>query len=275
MSGHLANLTEAMLDAARRAGADAADALAVSSRSLSIEVLHGRLEHAERAEGIDIGLRVLIGKRQANVSSSDTRAETIAEMAERAVAMAREAPADSSVGLAETGQLSARRDADGLELADPSAEPEPKSLEADAMQAEAAALAVGGVSQVQGASAGYSRTDIHLAMSNGFSGGYARKGRSTSCVAIAGTGLSMERDYSGESRTYQGDLTDAASIGTEAGERAIADQAGFRTRWVNWFCPKAWIWSKIRSGRESRARVLSTVKACRSCAARWSKTVVF
>lgn len=222
MADTLKTLTQAMLDAAKRAGADAADALAISSRSLSIEVLHGRLEHAERAEGVDIGLRVLVGQRQANVSSSDTKPETIAEMAARAVAMAREAPEDSSVGLAEPSQLSARRDACGMELADPAPEPDPKTLEADALEAEAAALAVRGVAQVQGASAGYSRTDIHLALSNGFSGGYARTGRSTSCVAISGDGLAMERDYSGESRTFQGDLPDAERIGSEAGERAVA-----------------------------------------------------
>ncbi|MFN4100310.1 MAG: PmbA/TldA family metallopeptidase, partial [Pararhodobacter sp.] len=86
------DLAHALLDAARKAGADAADALVIEGTSVSIDVREGRLEHAERAEGLDLGLRVLVGRRQACVSSSDAKPETLAMMAERAVAMAREAP---------------------------------------------------------------------------------------------------------------------------------------------------------------------------------------
>ena len=94
MSQPLADLTQSLLAAAKAAGADGADAMAVDGTSLSIDVLAGKLEHAERAEGIDIGLRVILGKRQACVSASDTGADTITTMAQRAVAMAREAPED-------------------------------------------------------------------------------------------------------------------------------------------------------------------------------------
>jgi len=75
---------------------------------------------------------------------------------------------------------------------------------------------------VQGTGAGYSSSRIHLATSNGFSGGYARTGISVSCVAITGEGLSMERDYAGESRTFLEDMPDAADIGRRAGERAVS-----------------------------------------------------
>jgi PmbA protein len=221
MAENLEKLTASLLHAARKAGADNADSLAISGKSLSIEVLNRSLEQAERAEGIDIGLRVLVGQRQACVSSSDIRPDTITQMAERAVAMAVEAPEDSSVGLAEPSQLVSDWDVEALQLFDPSPEPEPKQLEQDALEAEAAALAVTGVAQVQGASAGYSSRFIHLATSNGFSGGYGRTGRSTSCVAISGEGLAMEREYAGESRIFQADLPSAQEIGLLAGERAV------------------------------------------------------
>jgi hypothetical protein len=87
-STDLATLTEAMLAAAKAAGADAADAIAVDGTSLSVDVLNGQLEQAERAEGVEIGLRVMVGQRQASVSASDTRPDTLREMAERAVGMA-------------------------------------------------------------------------------------------------------------------------------------------------------------------------------------------
>jgi PmbA protein len=227
MSENLERLTERLLDAALKAGAEAADALAVDGTSISIDVLKGKLEHAERSEGIDLGLRVLIGQRQACVASSDISDAAIKQMAEQAVAMAREAPADSSVGLADPAQLARTWDIAALDLDDPAPEPEPAELQDAACRAEAAALAVSGVSQTQSASAAYGRRRIHLAATNGFSGGYARTQRSTSCVAITGTGTGMERDYFGESRTYQADLPPPEEIGRIAGERTAA-RAGAR-----------------------------------------------
>jgi PmbA protein len=216
------SLCQALIDAARKAGADAADAMAAEGSSLSIEVRQGALEHAERSEGIDLGLRVFIGQRQATVSASDTRAETIEAMAERAVAMAKEAPEDPYAGLAAAEQLATDWDLDALELFDPAEEPAPAMLQADALAAEAAGLAIEGVTQVQSAAAGYGSHAVHLAATNGFSGGYKRSSRSISCTAIAGTGTGMERDYDGDSRTFQSDLRSAADIGQQAGERAIA-----------------------------------------------------
>ena len=118
-------LAHALLDAATRAGADAADALAVSGTSLSIQVLNGGLEQAERSEGTEIGLRVILGQRQACVSASDTKPETLREMAERAVAMAREAPDDPTIGLANPDQLARDWDIAALDMADKGAEPDP------------------------------------------------------------------------------------------------------------------------------------------------------
>ncbi|MBY6141609.1 TldD/PmbA family protein [Leisingera daeponensis] len=215
-------LCHALIDAARKAGADAADAMAAEGSSLSIEVREGKLEHAERSEGTDLGLRVFVGKRQALVSSSDMRPETIAAMAERAVAMAKEAPEDPYAGLADPSQLANGWNLAALELEDPSGEPEPAALQADALAAEAACQDVDGITQVQSAAAGYGRHAVHLAATNGFSGGYQRTGRSLSCTGIAGTGTGMERDHDGDSRTFQADLRSAGDIGRTAGERAVA-----------------------------------------------------
>ena len=221
MAERLEDLCAALLKAARDAGADSADAMAVRSASVTIDVRLGRLEQAERAEAVDLGLRVLIGGRQACVSTSDTAPGTLAILAERAVAMAREAPEDPHVGLAAPDQLSDVRDAAGLDLSDPAPEPAPDALLDDARAAEAAALAVAGVTQVQSASASYGASDIWLAATNGFAGGYRRTDRSLSCVAIAGTGTGMERDYDGDSRIFQTDLRAADEIGRRAGERAV------------------------------------------------------
>ena len=227
MAENLANMAKALIKAAKGAGADAADALVVEGQSVSIDVRAGALEQAERAEGIDLGLRVLIGQRQAIVSFSDANPDLFEGMAERAVAMAREAPEDPYIGLADPDQLAKDYDVDALEMFDPSAAPSPAELQDDAMRCEAAALAVSGISQVSGCGSGYGAQKVHLEMSNGFSGGYRRSSRSTSCVAITGSGTEMERDYAGESRIFQADLPSPEEIGALAAERTIA-RAGAR-----------------------------------------------
>lgn len=221
MAQSLDSLTAALLDAAKSAGADAADAIAVDGSSISIDVLNGKLEHAERSEGVDIGLRVMIGQRQACVSASDTSADTIVTIAKRAVAMAEVAPEDDSVGQADPAQLATDWDANALELFDPSPEPDPATLQENARRAEAAAMNVSGISQVQSASSGYGQRRIHLATSNGFSGGYGRSSISTSCVAITGSGADMERDYYGDGRIFASDLETPEYIGEMAAQRTI------------------------------------------------------
>lgn len=222
MPAMLADLTALALNAARQAGADTADSIAVAGTSVSIDVRLGRLEQAERSEGTEIGLRVFIGQRQASVTVSDTRPASIRAMAERAVAMAREAPEDPTSGLADAAQLTTQRDMAALELFDPSPEPDAAALEDDARRAEAAALAVPGVAQVQSAGASYCRRQVWLAASNGFAGGYQRSERGLSATAISGTGTGMERDWDYDSRILQSDLRSPEDIGRRAGERSAA-----------------------------------------------------
>ncbi|SET06526.1 TldD/PmbA family protein [Oceanicella actignis] len=217
-----AAVARALLDEARRAGAAEADAVVAAGVSLSADVRGGALEHAESAEGVDVGLRVILNGRQACVSASDASARTLRALAERAVAMARVAPEDPWCGLAAPEQLARDVDASALELEDPAPPPAPAELEELARAAEAGALSVAGVSQVEGAGAAWGRSVFHLAATNGFEGGYARTTSSIHVSAIAGEGLGMERDHAAESRRRRDALPDPAEIGRLAGARAVA-----------------------------------------------------
>ena len=221
MTRSLSDLTDALLAAARKAGADDADAMAVRAVSQDVQVRGAALEEATRSDAVEIGLRVLIGKRQACVSASDTRDQTIAEMADRAVAMARLAPEDPNIGLARPDQLATDTDASALELCDDSGEPDPETLKDDALRAEAAALEIEGIERVMSATAGFTRNDIHLAATNGFSGGYTRTGHGHSVVALTGTGTGMERDYFFDQRTHRADLMDPEEVGRIAARRTM------------------------------------------------------
>jgi len=207
-----------LMSRAKAAGADAADAIYVQGTSLSVSQRLGEPEHLERAEGYDLGLRVLIGKRQAIVSSSDTSAEAVDELLERAVAMAKVVPEDEFCGLAPEDLLAG--DTPDLDECDDT-EPDADALTAMAKAAEQAAMAVEGVSNSEGAEASWGRTFVALAATNGFARARVRTGSSISAAVLAGTGTAMERDYDWASAVYLADLPDPAEIGRRAGEQAV------------------------------------------------------
>jgi PmbA protein len=214
----LTDLAERLVTAARRAGADTADAVAVRSVSLGVEVREGAVEESERSESDDVGLRVFVGRRQAVVSTNDVKGDA-AMLAERAVAMAKAAPEDAFAGLADVLLLA--RNFSELDLLDPEL-PSVALLEERAKAAEAAALAVRGVSKSGGASGSAGMGGMVLVTSHGFRGAYLASRHSVSMSAIAGEGTAMETDYDYSSELHAADLDDPEKIGRTAGERAVA-----------------------------------------------------
>ena len=99
--GNAIDLLQDLIGRARRAGADAADAVLFEGVSLSHARRLGKTEKLERSEGQDLGLRVFVGRQQAMVSSSDRSPKALDELVERAVAMARAVPEDPFCGLAD------------------------------------------------------------------------------------------------------------------------------------------------------------------------------
>jgi PmbA protein len=215
----LATLAQRLVEAAKKAGADAADAIAVRGVSQGVEVRDGQVEESERSEGDDVGLRVFVGKRQAVVSTNDISGDGAMRLAERAVAMARVAPDDDFVGLADPSLLA--KQFPELDLLDPQM-PSTAELEQRAQEAEAAGLAVKGVAKSGGASASCGIGGMVLVTSTGFHGSYLRSSQGISMMAIAGEGTGMERDYDFTSAIHASDLHAPAEIGRSAGERTIA-----------------------------------------------------
>jgi PmbA protein len=207
-----------LIAAARRAGADAADALYVESAAVSVAERLGRPEKLEREESRDLGLRVLIGHRQAVVSSTDLTRSALDALVARSIAMARSVPEDPYCGLAAPSELAREfPDLDSVDLAEPSTE----VLTQRAKAAEEAARGVPGITNSEGAEASWSRSRVLLAASNGFSGSYAMTRHGVSVSVLAGTGTAMERDYDFSSAVHGSDLEDPAAVGRRAGERAV------------------------------------------------------
>jgi len=208
-----------LLDAAKRAGADAADALLVENVSASVSYRLGKLEDVERSESADLGLRVFLGSKVAFVSSTDFSPEALAGLPERAIAMAKLAPEDKYAGLAPKDRLAKNIPALDLEDAE---EPLPDVLVARARDAEAAGMAVKGVTNSEGGGASFSRAGVALATSEGFFGRYAGTSHGIGVAVLAGEGTLMERDYDHASARHASDLRRAEEIGRTAGERAVA-----------------------------------------------------
>lgn len=215
-SAALLKRAEILIDHARKAGADKADAIVVRSRSRSVSVRNGAVENTNSAEADDFSLRVFVGQRVASVSAGQGVDE--ATLASRAVAMAKVSPEDPYACLADEARL-ARTWAD-LDLFD-ATEPDAVEMAETAKAMEAAALGVPGVSGSIGAGVGSGLSGLVLATSHGFAGAFERSGFSRSVSVIAGSGTKMERDYDFDSRVHYADLDSAETIGRSAGERVV------------------------------------------------------
>ncbi|MEE2760394.1 MAG: metallopeptidase TldD-related protein [Pseudomonadota bacterium] len=216
MPAEMLELLQGLLKKAEKAGADAGDAVHIESRSLSVGQRLGAPEKLERSESADLGLRVLVGNKQAIVSSSDISDDALAALAERAVAMADVVPEDPYCGLADPDQLIV--EIPNLDMCDPE-EPDAETLIDWANRAEDAARAVKGVTNSEGAEAGWGQARVSVIASNGFAQSYAGSHYSLSASVLAGSGTEMERDYDYSGAVYRCDLESPEEIGKSAGER--------------------------------------------------------
>ncbi|MGE3303850.1 MAG: TldD/PmbA family protein [Hyphomonadaceae bacterium] len=216
-------LLQDLLNAARKAGAEAADASLSRRESLSIDVRLGELEGVEREEGRSVALRAMVGKRQAGATSTDLSPAGLAALVERTVAMAKAAPEDPYCGLADKTLLAASIPA--LDAED-SVRPDAARLEALAREAEEAALAVAGVTNSSGASAAFDMGAFAFATTHGFAGSASGTRYHVDVSPLAERDGLKERDWEGRTTRFFAELPSASEIGRIAGERTAARLGG-------------------------------------------------
>lgn len=209
----------ALIEIARAAGADAADAVYAGSSSESVAVRLGTLEDVERSESEHLDLRVFVGSRSASIGSSDLSDAALKELAARAVDMARAAPEDRYAGLADEALLFRAAFPD-LDVSDP-VELSPGQLRERALEIEDAARAVPGVTNSEGGHASLSSRNFALVTSHGFAGSFGGTMHGISATAIAGEGGGMQRDYAWRMAHHLEDLAPLEDLGRLAGQRAV------------------------------------------------------
>lgn len=214
----LLSYTDRAVEFALKAGATSCDALAIESADVSASIRHGKPETIERAESRGVGLRVFIGQSFATMSSSELSDVSLAELAEKTVAIAKVAPADPFAGLADASLLAKKLPE--LDLAD-ATDPEMDSLQQQARETEEAGRSVSGITNSEGADASFGRTRVALTTSHGFRGAYELTRHSLSVSLIAGTGETMQRDYDYAITAHADDLATPDAIGKEAARRTL------------------------------------------------------
>jgi PmbA protein len=216
----LESIIERALDEARARGASQAEAAVSQDTGLSVGVRLGEVETLEHQRDRSMGITVYFGQRKGSASTADFSLEAVRATVAKACSIARFTAEDSSSGLADAALMA--RAPQNLDLSHPWNVAADRAIEI-AKSCEAAALAYDSrINNSEGASIA-THQGLHVyGNTHGFVGGYPTTAHTLSCVVLAGTGETMQRDYWYSSARDWRELQDAESVGRESARRTIA-----------------------------------------------------
>ena len=200
-------------------GATEAEAICYESKGCSLTYRLGKVEENEAYNNEALGIRVFIGKKQAGLSSSGKSEEIAEKLLNKAIAMAKFVPEDEFCGLADKNEI-LKEKPQNLDLYD-DFEPSIKDLTNKTQEAETLALENPKIINSEGASAGFSKTGVYIASSNGFASSYYKSGSFLNLSVIASDGSHNEIDYDSSSAVFFNDLECPSKIAQNASLRAI------------------------------------------------------
>jgi len=218
-----------LIEAAKKAGACYADALAICDTGDSISVRNGQVESVEREDAQGLGLRAFVetpnGLAFATASSSDVSESGLHRLAEQVIAMARISEPDPDavppVGASHPTADELRTWQQRHDHTDPGWNLE--QAKTAALQCEEIARHYSAdISNSEGADAGFGSTRVAYACGDGFAAEYAKASASLSVSVIGGSGNDMQRDYAWHRAFNAADLRSPRQIGEEAASRAVS-----------------------------------------------------
>jgi PmbA protein len=217
-------IVERALERAKRAGADAADALLVESDTIEARVRGAEIDFVKQAREHTLGIRALVrgagGLRSALTSTSDLGLGAVDRMAQETVALARATAEDPAAGLPEEDFA---HDLPDLALFDPrDRDVAVEARIAEARIAEAAAReADPRIVNSEGSQVASDFSRVLYGDSRGFFGEYPVATHSLFSEPVARDNGGMQRDYWMTTARRLADLEDAAAVGRRAAERAL------------------------------------------------------
>ena len=217
----LQSTAQQVIDRAKRDGATAADVLIREDDTFSVTVRMGEIETLKQAISRKVMLRVFVGKRTAASQTSDLTPAVIHALVDETVEMARLTSEDDSAGLPECAVH--RNGFPDLQLLDRSWETVTPAQRIDfAIRTEAAALSTDkAITNSEGASFDYARSQVAVANSLGFNGAYEGTSAALYCVPIAQSSEGMQRDHWVSAARHRDQMDLPENIGRKAAERAL------------------------------------------------------
>jgi PmbA protein len=220
----LERVANAVLDAATKGGATAAETEVSQAVGQSVSVRKGDVETITYNRDKGIGISVYVGTRRGHASTADFSDASIRATVDKALAIARYTAEDPAAGLADPARLA--RNWPDLDLYHPWDLPVERAIEL-ARETEAAALAVDPrITNSEGASVARGESEFVYANTEGFSGGYRSSRHHIDCSVIAEADGAMQRDFWYTAARAPEDLESAQSVGRIAGERTVRRLGG-------------------------------------------------
>ena len=224
----LEEFAQAVLDAAKRAGASACECEVSEGYGLSVTVRKDEPETIEHNRDKGIGVTVYIGERpkarRGHASTSDFSPAALASAVEAAAAIARKTAMDDCAGPPDADQLARKPDLVKLDLD----LFHPWNLGTEeairvARRTERAAFALSpNITNSEGASVSAQHSQFVFANSLGFMHGFPTSRHSLSLSVIAGKGDRMQRDDWYSAARLPGKVAGPEALGEYAGRRALA-----------------------------------------------------
>jgi PmbA protein len=213
----LERIAVAILDAAKAAGATAAEADVSQAIGQSVTVRHGEVETIAYNRDKGINVTVYVGQRRGQASTADFSADALHATVDKALAIARYTAEDPCAGLADAERLA--RDWPDLDLYHPWALSVDEAI-ALGREAERTALAVDPrLTNSDGATVARGDSEFVYANTNGFVGGFRGSRHHIDCSVIGEDNGAMQRDFWYSASRVPAELSPAAEVGRIAGER--------------------------------------------------------
>jgi PmbA protein len=232
-TAELERIAQAVLDAARRGGATAAETEVSQGIGQSVTVRKEAVETISYNRDKGISVTVFVGQRRGHASTADFADDAIRATVDKALAIARYTAEDPAAGLADPARLA--RSWPDLDLYHPWVLSVEDAVELG-REAEAAALAVDPrITNSEGATVARSESEFVYANSLGFAGGYRTSRHHIDCSVIGEQDEAMQRDYWYSAARAPSDLASAQEVGRIAGERTVRRLASRKLRTVE--CP--------------------------------------
>jgi PmbA protein len=223
VASDLQQMASDIVQKALRAGASDAEAVVYEGEEFSALVRMGQVETLKESGSRAIGLRVFLGARSANTSSSDFSPEALDKLLGGAMQLAKITGEDPFAGLPEPEEFGQVEGDLGLYFEDVNEQPPAERIEI-ARAVEAAALAYDvRITNSGGGDFDTATSRKVMVNSRGFSGEFRKSYCGFSAAPIAqGPAGGMQRNYWYSSSRTTRKLEDPVEIGHEAARRTLA-----------------------------------------------------